>query len=91
MNRSDKVESLVLLHSATGSMSKEAAQNSNTKPQFGVIQWINVNLSVLHWRVGAIQQMRQLARGNHGNLATVQPVLTIERQKAQNTANLKQR
>ena len=50
--------------------------------------------------------MRQLARGNHGNLATVQPVLTIEkltyllttscsqervgRPKAQNTANLKQ-
>ena len=34
MKGSDKVESLVLLHSATGSTSKEAAQNSNTKPQF---------------------------------------------------------
>lgn len=38
-----------------------------------VIKHSVCKLSILHWRVGDIQQMRRLARGNHGNLATGQP------------------
>lgn len=43
-----------------------------------ICQWkIPLNLSVLHRRVRAIQQMRWLARGNHGNVATPLALVTM--------------
>ena len=38
-----------------------------------MVGFLYIKLSVLHWRVGAIKQMRRLARGNPGKLAMGQP------------------
>ena len=51
---------------------------------FYTIHAVPINLSMLHLRVGAIHQMRQLAICNLGNLATGEPqtcraVLTVEK------------
>ena len=58
-------------------LSSEKKKKNQGKFSFSHYAFIvHVNLFILHWRVGAIHQMRRLAkldRGNHGNQATGQP------------------